>query len=67
MSDERSPRVPPQGGVPALEDLEDPGLRAVAAYRSWRRWYMAGVRTPEITSLEELLASMREEPGSGTS
>jgi hypothetical protein len=46
--------VPPEG--------VDPGQWALDRYRAWRRIHMGDSGIPPISSLEEMLMNMREEP-----
>lgn len=40
----------------------DPGQWALDQYRAWRKIYMGNGEVPQVSSMEDLLAGMREEP-----
>jgi hypothetical protein len=49
-------------GVEDPPEGVDPGQWALDQYRAWRSVHMGSRRTPPSSSMEELMASMREEP-----
>lgn len=49
-------------GVEDPPEGVDPGEWALEQYRTWRVVQFGDPRTPRISSMDELMAGMREEP-----